>query len=50
MSIEQAQRAYDNEHPPHDCEVEGHSWVYVGTAPDGAVFYKCRYCPATEEG
>ena len=28
----------------HDCEEEGHDWLFVGRAPDGTCFYRCRHC------
>ena len=29
---------------------ETHDWIYVGSAPDGTAFYKCRCCGFESEG
>lgn len=44
-----AQRAYDAATPTEDRCGQGHAWVLVGEAPDGAQFYRCRRCGIESE-
>jgi hypothetical protein len=31
------------------CHEEGHSWVFLGEAPDGTCIYRCRRCGLISE-